>query len=391
MSDKIKCPKCGQEILIDEAIVQRAVDAKVKNKLQEEKNLLAAELKKEFEKNQKASFLELQNKLAVEEKKRRQAEQKELDFIKKQNDLEDKIRQQDLHIARKIQEERRLIVEKSQKESEEKYRLINEEMRKQLEDTKKALILAQHKAQQGSMQTQGEVLELSLEETLKQNFPLDKISPVPKGISGADIIQVVYSPSNQIAGKIIWESKRTKNWTEDWVQKLKDDSRQIKANIAVLVSDLLPKDINNFGLHRGIWVCNRLSIIGLTTALRNQILSVHNTITVNIGKEEKMEAIYDHLCSPAFAQKVETIVETFINMQNNLEKEKIAMNKIWTVRETHIKRLQDSTIKMYGEIQGIAGEALPDIKLLELGDVSGVKSKSVPKEKDAPDSQSNLF
>ncbi|MCL5407478.1 MAG: DUF2130 domain-containing protein [Patescibacteria group bacterium] len=399
MSQKIECPKCGHQISVDEAIIQRAVDLKVKNKLDEEKNKLEIELKKEFEKSQTASLKTLQEKLVIEEKKRREAELKELEFIKKQTDLEDKIRKQDLEIARKIQEERHLIIEKTQKESEEKFHLLNRELRKQLEDTKKALSDAQRKAQQGSMQTQGEVLELSLEEMLKQNFPHDKISAVPKGISGADIIQIVVHPSGQETGMIAWEVKRTKSWTEEWVQKLKDDSRQIKANISVLVSEVLPKNIANFGFYNGIWVCDYASILGLTTALRNQILAVFNTVTVNIGKEEKMEVLYNYLCSPTFSQRVETIVETFINMQRNLEKEKIAFNKIWAVRETQIKRLQDSTIKMYGEIQGIAGKSLPNIELLELesglDEAENTRKKVSSKNTNPPaggsEDQSSLF
>ncbi len=386
MADKIKCPKCGKEISIDEAIVQKMVNLRV----QKERPRLKEEIEKEHQDDQNSKIQLLEKKFFYEKKKREEAEKKELELRLKEEAIIEKEKKIDLEIQRRTAEGRKDIEEKITKEKEEKFLLKIAEKNKQLEDTKKALFEAQRKAHQGSMQTQGEVLELSLEELLKKKFPFDKIDPVPKGISGADIIQTVYSHSNQPAGTIVWESKQTKNWTEDWIQKLKDDSRQIKADIAVLVSNILPKEINNFGLYHGIWVCNRQSIYGLTTALRNQILAIHNTITVNTGKEEKMEILYDHLCSPGFAQKIEIIVETFINMQRTLEKEKIAMNKIWTVREVQIKRLQDSTIKMYGEIQGIAGKALPDIKLLELGEIDEVKKPS-KKEKDVSDSQSNLF
>ncbi len=386
MADKIKCPKCGKEISIDEAIVQKMVNLRV----QKERPKLKEEIEKEHQDDQNSMIQLLEKKFFYEKKKREEAEKNESELRLKEEAIIEKEKKIDLEIQRRTAEGRKIIEEKITKEKEEKFLLKIAEKNKQLEDTKKALFEAQRKVQQGSMQTQGEVLELSLEELLKKKFPFDKIDPVPKGISGADIIQNVYSHSNQPAGIIVWESKRTKNWTEDWVQKLKDDSRQIKANIAVLVSDILPKEINNFGLYHGIWVCNRQSILGLTTALRNQILAIHNTITVNTGKEEKMEILYDYLLSPTFAQKIEIIVETFINMQRNLEKEKIAMNKIWTVREVQIKRLQDSTTKMYGEIQGIAGKALPDIKLLELEEIDEVEKPS-KKEKNVSDSQSNLF
>lgn len=389
MSEKINCPKCGYQIPIDEAIVQRAVDLKVRSRLDEEKNKLEITLKKDFEQNQNLALKKMEEKLEVEEKKRHEAEQKELSFIKKQTELEDKIQRQDLEIARKMQQERKLIIEKTQKESEEKSRLQIEEMRKQLDDTKKALTEAQRKAHQGSMQTQGEVLETTLEETLKQNFPFDKIRPVPKGISGADIIQTVYNGTGLPVGIIVWESKRTKNWTEDWVQKLKDDSRNIKASLCVLVSEILPKDINHIGQYNGVWLCDFASVVGLTTALRNQLNAAANAIVASTGKDQKMEALYSYFTSNTFAQRVEAIVETFMNMKTNLDKEKIAMQRIWASREMQITRLVDNTTKMHGEIAGIAGKSLPGIELLELG--AGTEEKP---EKDSPkkdSDQSALF
>lgn len=368
-NDQIKCPKCGQDIPITEVLQHRLaeqVSDEVEKRVGKEKEKLEEELRDRFNKKQSDDFKVLNQKLELESKKRAEAEKKELDFIRKQTELEDKIKHQDLEIARKLQDERKLIIEKTQKEISEQYDLKSAEMRKQLEDTKKALSEAQRKAQQGSMQTQGEVVELALEDLLRQNFAHDTIENVPKGISGADILQRVFSNSGQECGIIVWESKQTKAWTEDWVQKLKDDGRNIKGSVLVLASDILPKDIKNFGLYKGIWVCNFASILGLTTALRSQLISTAKIIASQTGKDEKKDILYDYLCSPTFANRVETIVENFLAMKQNLEKEKLAMNKIWTSREIQVNRMIENTAKMYGEIQGIAGSQLPSIELLEL-------------------------
>lgn len=359
--NQIKCPKCGSDISIDEALVQKMVGIKVKKSLEEEKAKLEIELKSQIQKEQSESLKNIQEKL-------NESRQKELDFIRKQNEMEDKLKSQELIMARKLQEERQQILEKLETDVKNKYEIQLQEMQKKLEDTQRAVREAERKAHQGSMQTQGEVLELSIEDQLKQSFPLDKIEPVPKGINGADIIQNVYSQTGQLAGTIAWEMKRTKNWTEDWVQKLKDDSRSIKANISILISEALPKEINHFGIYKGIWVCNYPFALGLATALRNQLNAVASAVVAETGKDQKMEAIYNYLCSNAFAQKIEALVETFISLKSDLDKEKIAFGRIWAKREQQILRLNENTAKMYGEIQGIAGAALPDIEVLTLDD-----------------------
>lgn len=369
MNDKIRCPKCGHEIPISEVLQHRLaeqINTEVEKKIASEKEKIESDLRETMAKDQETNLKVLKTRLAIEAKKREQAQQKELEFIKKQAELEDKVKHQELEIARKLQEQRQAIVLKTEKELEEKYDFKNREIRKQLEDTKKALLDAQRKAQQGSMQTQGEVLELALEEMLRQNFPKDIIEPVPKGITGADVIQKVYSNTGTFAGIIIWESKQTKAWTEEWVQKLKDDGRNVHGNLLVLISEVLPKEIKNFGFYRGIWVSNFSSVLGLTTALRSQLIATVKIMASQENKDEKKDILYDYLCSPTFATRIETIVENFLAMKGNLEKEKIAMNKIWTSREIQVNRMIENTAKMYGEIQGIAGTQLPTIELLEL-------------------------
>lgn len=396
--DKIKCPKCGHQIPVTEALQHRMMEQvsdEVEKRVKSERDKFEQELKERLAKDQTDNLKLLKQKLEIEAKKREEAEKKELEFIKKQTELEDKVKHSELEIARKLQEERKLIIEKTQTEIEEKFSLQTAEMRKQLEDTKKALTEAQRKAQQGSMQTQGEVMELALEDLLKQNFPHDAVEPVPKGVTGADIIQRVHSNTGTECGVIVWESKQTKAWTEDWVQKLKDDGQRIKGNILVLVSEVLPKDIRNFGSYKGIWVCNFASILGLTTALRSQLIATAKLIVSQSGKDEKKDILYDYLTSQTFANRIETIVENFLAMKNNLEKEKIAMNKIWTSREVQVNRMIENTAKMYGEIQGIAGSQLPSIEFLELESAAEIESpKPEPKKKpkeNISDSQAGLF
>lgn len=386
MSDnKIKCPKCGTEIPITEVLshqLNEQVAEKVEKKLEAEKNLLIEELEKKHALEQSDVLKKLKEKLSFEEDKRQEAEKKELDFLKKQNELEDRLKRQDLEIARKISEERKIIEEKIRKEELEKQDFKNLELRKQLEDTKKALAEAQRKAQQGSMQTQGEVLEISLEEALTKRFPADIIAPVPKGISGADITHTVVDKSHNSVGVIAWESKHTQNWTEDWVQKLKDDSRNIKANICVLVSDILPKEISHFGIYKGIWVCDFGSVIGLTIALRNQLIAVHKSIAAQSGKEEKKDILYNYLTSQTFASRVESVVESFMSMKMSLEKEQNSIKKIWAEREMQISRLTDNTVKMFGDISGIAGLNMPTVEILEL-------ETAIEPEKARPEKPSN--
>lgn len=396
-NDKIKCPECGHEIPVTEVLQHRLseqVANEVEKRVMREKEKMEAEFKESLSKQQSASLKLIREKLAIEAKKREEAEKKELELIKKQTEMEDKIRHQELEIARRLQEERKLILQKAQKDAEEKYELQNQELRKQLEDSKKASSELERKLRQGSMQTQGEVKELALEEILKQNFPHDLIEEVPKGTTGADIIQKVYSPHGRECGLIAWESKRTKNWTEEWVQKLKDDGRNIGANILVLVSDVLPPKVNNFAIYKGIWVCDFGSILGLTMALRHQLLTVSKVVSAQENKESKKDILYDYLCSPSFASRIESMVESFMAMKQNLDKEKVAMTRIWASREMQINRIIANTGKMYGEIQGVAGSRLPSIEILQLESAAD-DSEKIDKPKkcksEQPKNQAGLF
>jgi len=360
--NSIKCPKCGTDISIDEAIVQKMVNTKVEKELADAKT----EIEKTLREEKGTELKLLEEKLILEKEKREKAEKKELEFRLREEELKEKEKKMDLELARKVDEQNKILGAKATQEAEEKFKLIIAEKDKKLEDQKKLNEDMNRKLHQGSMQTQGEVLELELEKLLKQSFPTDSIEPVGKGITGADIVQKVTHRSGQLAGTIIWETKRTKGWDDKWIEKLKEDSRNIKANACVLVSENMPKEIKNAGLYSGVWVCNIAFATSVASLLRHGILEVFNTVLVNTGKDEKKEAIYDYLCSPSFRQKVDVIVENSAKMLEIIETEKKWMTKKWSTEEVRIRRLQENTLKLWGDISGIAGSSLPEPESLAL-------------------------
>ena len=232
-------------------------------------------------------------------------------------------------------------------------------MRKKIEEL-------QRKAEQGSQQMQGEVLELELEDMLKVEFPLDDIEPVAKGARGADVLQVVKNQSGRIVGKILWETKRTKNWSDSWLSKLKDDQRDAKADISVIVSEALPDGMDHFKQLSGVWVSDIASSLSLAVALRTLLVQVSRANNAQDGKNEKMEVMYNYLMGPEFRNRVEAIVESFVLMKNDLDSEKRYMQKIWSKREKQIENVVTHISGMHGDLQGIAGSSLPNIKKLEL-------------------------
>lgn len=390
----IKCPHCKKTIPIDDVLKHRLneqVNNEVAKRLDLEKEKLAQELKEKYAAEESKELKVFKEKLKFETEKRQEAQERELDFIKKQNELEDKLKSQETIIARKLQEERKLIEEKVRREEEEKQTFALMELKKQLDDTKKSLAEAQRKAAQGSMQTQGEVLELSLEQMLKEKFSDDEIEPVGKGISGADIIQKVIATNGETAGIIAWESKQTKAWVEDWVVKLKDDGHRVKANLLVLVSNILPKGIDRFGQYKGVWVTDYVSCIGLAGALRSNLLAVYSVALANEGSSDKAALLYKHLTSQAFVNRVQSISETYINMFAALEKEKTAMQNIWEHRAKQIERLSSNTRQVFNEIGSIVGGQFSGLEVLEeLGDEK-LLDEAKNKKKNDTKNQANLF
>jgi hypothetical protein len=230
-------------------------------------------------------------------------------------------------------------------------------------------------AEQGSMQLQGEVLELDIENQLRTAFVHDLVEEVSKGIRGADVQHSVRTNSGNACGMILWETKRTKNWSGGWIDKLKEDMRASKAELAVLVSQILPDGVKHFGLVDGVWVCDYISALPLAAALRSGLINAAMARLAETGKAGKMEELYAYLCSHEFRQHIEAVVESFVAMQDDLLRERRAMEKAWGAREKQITRAIQHTAQLYGSIQGIAGSAaLPEIKTLQLESETATES-----------------
>ena len=309
---------------------------------------------------------ELQEVLKIRDEKLAEAQKAQAELIKKQRELDDAKRELELTVEKRVQDglnEVRLQA-KSQAEEEQKFKVMEKEqtiaaMQKQIEDLKR-------RAEQGSQQLQGEVLELELENLLRAKFPFDSIEPVAKGEFGGDVLQRVVSQGGQASGSILWESKRTKNWSDGWLVKLREDQRTAKAEVAVIVSQALPKGVEAFDMVDGVWVTHPRALIPVATILRHTLLQVNMARQVSDGQQTKTEMVYQYLIGPRFRQRVEAIVEAFSTMQEDLDRERKVIMKQWAKREEQIERVMGATVGMYGDLQGIAGKSLQEIEGLEL-------------------------
>lgn len=288
----------------------------------------------------------------------------EIEKLKREKDeLESSIRakaEHDFNQLLKTEQER------IQKHAMESVDMKIREKDNQLEALRNQLREAQRKAEQGSMQLQGEVQELAIEEWLVEKFPFDTIEEIKKGQRGADCIQIVHTREIQNCGKIYYESKRTKEFSNSWIEKFKADMRDKNADVGVLITEAYPKGIERLGLFDGVWICSYDEFKGIAPLLREQIIKIHLAMRSQENKTDKMHLLYGYLTSNEFKMQVEAIVEGFSQMQSDLDTEKRAMNKIWKQREKQIEKVIDNTVNMYGSIKGIAGNAIANIKLLEL-------------------------
>jgi hypothetical protein len=309
---------------------------------------------------------ELQEVLKARDEKLAEAQKAQAELIKKQRELDDAKRELELTVEKRIQDglnEVRMQA-KTQAEEEQKFKVMEKEqtiaaMQKQIEDLKR-------RAEQGSQQLQGEVLELELENLLRAKFPFDSIEPVAKGEFGGDVLQRVVSQGGQASGSILWESKRTKNWSDGWLVKLREDQRTAKAEVAVIVSQALPKGVEAFDMVDGVWVTHPRALVPVATILRHTLLQVNMARQVSDGQQTKTEMVYQYLTGPRFRQRVEAIVEAFSTMQEDLDRERKVIMKQWAKREEQIERVMGATVGMYGDLQGIAGKSLQEIDGLEL-------------------------
>ncbi|MGJ0333182.1 DUF2130 domain-containing protein [Aliarcobacter cryaerophilus] len=413
----IKCPNCQTEIDINEVLYHqlenkyrnehlaqtKKLEAEIEAKRKEYKTHLdSLKVKEEEFKEQKEKFEEeikkaTQIQLKAERVKLQENLRKEIldeqseSMALLQKQLEEKSNQvKELNVAKAqigqlqrekeemessimakaelaLNEKLKLEKEKIQKATDEQNELKLRQKDEQLRQLQEQLQIAQRKAEQGSMQLQGEVQELAIEEWLKEKYPFDTIDEVKKGSRGADCMQIVHTRESQNCGKIYYESKRTKDFQKSWIEKFKADMREKGADIGVLVTDVMPSDMQRMGLYEGIWICSFEEFKGISAVLREQIIKIHHAMKSQENKTDKMSLLYGFLTSNEFKMQIEAIVEAFTTMQSDLDSEKRSMQRIWKQREKQIEKVLDNTINMYGSIRGIAGNAIGNIKALELG------------------------
>lgn len=405
MANKIKCPKCGEEIDIENLIQAEAKDTLDKKLAQQKAQLdkqleeykkqtesLKSQLEKEKEKaiddalkSQKQEFKakeeELKKNIREEQKEAYQELEKELEEkslqIKELNKLKaeksrlerEKEELQEKIIADTEKEFSQKLVEekqKYQKQAEEKFELQIKELQKQLQDQKDLTEEMKKRQEQGSMQLQGEVQELAIEKYLKENYIYDEIKEVGKGDMGADSLQIVNTSYKPNCGTIYYESKRTKTFKEDWIAKFKNDIQEKGADIGVLVTAVYPKGMTRMGMKDGVYICTYEEFKALSFILRETLIKISDTKTLQENRHEKSAILYNYLTSTEFRFQFETIVNAFVGLQNDLESEKRAMNKLWKKREKEIQNVLSATTDMYGAIQGISGNAIQRVEALEL-------------------------
>jgi len=272
----------------------------------------------------------------------------------------------EIEYQKKLLEDEDKIKQDAKKEARDELSFKIAEKDKKLADADKQIKDLQRSLQQGSQQLQGEVQELVIEDILKKAFPFDDIKEVPKGIKGADVVHGVCNNSGTICGTIVWESKNTKTWQPPWIQKLKEDRRSLKAEVAVLVSKFLPESIKNLGLKDDVYICDMESAVGLAFALREQLINVHAVCVANRGKANKAEIVYNYLISNDFKQRIEVWVEYFRNRKDEIDKERAYFNKKWEKEGKSILRVIENTAGIYGDLQGFSDNALPKVPYLEL-------------------------
>jgi len=355
------------------ARARESLDAQIADRLEQERAKIAAEearkakqlLATDLEEKSR-ELTELQEVLKQRDQKLAELQKAQADLLRKQRELEEARQEIDLTVEKRVNEALGATWQKARKQAEEELGLKIAErdqtiaaMKSQIEDLKR-------KAEQGSQQLQGEVQELEIEALLRERFPRDTIEPVPKGEHGGDVLQRVVGPTGQPCGTIIWESKRTRNWNDGWLAKLRDDQRAARAEIAIIISHALPKEIDSFDLVEGVWVAHPRVALPLATSLRQSLIELAMVRKASEGQQTKMEMIYQYLIGPRFRQRVQAIVEAFSSMQDDLAREKKAIMKQWAKREEQIERMMQATVGMYGDLQGIAGKTLQEIEGLDL-------------------------
>jgi len=420
----IKCPKCRSEIKLTESLVapmlestrrkyesrlaqkdaeiasqegalrkreealskaKENMDLQVAKKIQSERAKIIAEEAKKAKlvlaadlEHQAREILDLQEVLKQRDLRLAEAQKAQVDLIRKQRELDAAKREFELTVEKRVEEGLSGVREVAQKEAEGllNLKILEKEqtiaaMQKQIEDLRR-------RAEQGSQQLQGEVLELEIETLLREKFPRDAIIPVPKGEHGGDLLHRVVNSMGQHCGTILWECKRTKNWSDAWLTKLREDQRTAKAEIALIVSQALPKGVDTFESVENVWISHPKTALSVAMALRQTLIEIASVRKASEGQQTKVEVVYQYLTGPRFRQRVQAIVEAFSSMKEDLDKEKKIITKQWAKREVQIEGVVTGTLGLYGDLQGIAGKSLQEIEGLEFAQLEDVSVRGNP-------------
>ncbi|MBI2808692.1 MAG: DUF2130 domain-containing protein [Planctomycetes bacterium] len=405
MQDIIHCPSCGCEITVSETLTAQirqhlrqefdaevrrkdgelakrldeirhrekaleesraAIEKEVAGRVAQEQDRLMQEAKSRAQESIATEFRDLQEQLATTRTQLTDVRRTELQLRKERRQLEDEKQTLELTVSRTLDEERARIRGDAKNEADEAHRLKDADKEKLIGDLRHQIDELKRKSEQGSQQAQGEVMEVLLEDLLRQYFPLDGIEEVPVGVHGGDLIHCTFDATGEECGKILWESKRTKAWSDAWLPKLRDDQRAAKAHVAILVTEEMPKGLAAFGCIDGVWVTKREYVVGLAIALRSGLLEVARARRSMQGQQTKMEFLYQFLVGPEFQQRVEGIIEAFATMKEDLDSERRAIQRLWAKREKQIDRAMINTSGLYGDLTSILGTSLPQIGCLEL-------------------------
>lgn len=427
--DKIKCPKCGELIPVSEtlrrqlaedaraelqkdlaheraALVlrERELDAKAKilenserdvekrvtEKLIGERKKLAADALQKARGEVSTELSDLRVATVEKEQQIEKARNVEMELRKTNRQLETARQELELEVARRLDAEGQAIRDKALKDADEKHRLKDAEKDRKLNEALAINEDLRRKLEQGSQQTQGEVLELELENALRDACPNDEVAEVPKGVRGADVLHKVRNASGLYCGSILWEAKNTKNWNESWIAKLREDQQCCKADVAIIVSEVLPKNFDSFGFRDGVWITTRRFVPALVAALRKNLADLAQARRAVAGKNELVDALFKYASGPEFRQRVETIAKNFIAMKEDLEQERRLTTKRWAKRSKQLDLIIVNTSEMYGELQGLVGESVRPIPLLEDPDSDGGSDEPLTVDIAASDDETRL-
>lgn len=397
----ITCPKCRAEIKLTESLAAPIIEAtrekyrqhfhareaalqqqqlelakaredlerRVEDRIAAERTKIASEEAKKARlllqtdlSNVSAENQTLRDALAARDHKLQEAQKAQAELLRKERELDDARREIELNVERQVSAQLSAERERAKQEAEESLQLKVREKEEQIASMQRKIEELQKKAEQGSQQLQGEAFELELEDSLKFAFPTDSIEPVGKGELGADLIQTVYGPGGTVAGTIIWEIKNTRNWSDGWLAKLRVDQRMINADEALIVSQALPKGCSTFDFKEGVWVTGPQCVLPVAAALREKLLCVASAKRSGEGQQTKMERLYEYLTGPRFRHRVEAILEQFTDMRTDLDRERKFLNKQWSKRAEQLQAVLVSTTGMYGDLQGIAGQSIPELE-----------------------------